>query len=68
MIIWQAEGIPDVATEDNGSALIAEISNGLTGDHETFVRVHSYTYKHASHGVFGELEGKRLRVTVELLD
>lgn len=68
MIIWEGEGTPEVMPEDSGRALIIEVSNGWAGDHEVFARLHSYVHGDAKHGPFGDLEGKRVRVTVEVVE
>jgi hypothetical protein len=54
----------DIETEDNGAARIVEISHD---DSDLFVRIQSWDAL-KTHTEHRQLEGKRVRITIETLD
>jgi hypothetical protein len=58
-----------IDVEDNGSAKILEVDNvdDPADGNSLFVRIQSYDYE-ANHPVMDSLVGKRVRVTIEVLD
>lgn len=68
----QFEGLVEYTKEDSGQALIATIYEG--GPKDMFVRIQSWetedqnTDKKPEHKTARSLEGKRVRVTIEVID
>lgn len=56
------EGAADVETDDGGHAKIVEI-----GDDHEFVRIQSWSGE-KSHPFIDQIAGKKIRVTVEVID
>lgn len=57
------EGKVECKSEDSGCALIAEIE----GNDEFFVRLHSWS-DNKNHKFMKNIKGKKVRVTVEIID
>lgn len=53
--------------QDSGMAQIFEVDNYTGDETELFVRVQSYSNS-KNHSVMDSLHGKRIRVTIEVLD
>lgn len=56
-----------ISTQDGGQAMIIEFSGGGAGDDGVFVRVHSWDSTR-QHDLLDSLRGRRVRVTVEIVD
>jgi hypothetical protein len=61
--ICTLEGKVESTTEDSGQAKIAEVS----GPDAFFVRLHSYD-ETKQHAAFAQFDGKRVRVTIEVVE
>lgn len=62
------EGVAEPTVEDGGQALILEVSDDADAERGEFVRLQSWCERCDTHPVLGPLAGKRLRVTVEIVD
>jgi hypothetical protein len=65
----ELEGVANFHEDDGGQALIAEVetSEFANDDEGFFVRLHSWSERHV-HEVAEKLQGKRVRVTVEVIE
>jgi hypothetical protein len=63
-----AEGVGDLDVEDGGQALIVHVDAGDDVDEGWFVRVQSWSERKQHEPWVAALHGKRVRVTVEVLD
>jgi len=61
------EAVPHFSTEDGGCAKIAEVCPNDFADEGIFVRIQSWSEKH-NHDTLDKLEGKKVRVTIEVVD
>lgn len=64
-VVFDETGVVEVESEDDGQALIAEISDGA--DEGLFVRLQSWS-ESRHHPAMDEMRGKRVRVTVEIVE
>lgn len=61
------EGRLSLETQDSGHSMIGYVGDETGNTEETFVRLHSWSSTKNHHEILA-LEGKRIRVTVEVLD
>ena len=66
-IVIESDAPVEYEVEDGGAALIAHIENEEADPH-FFVRLHSWNDAGDDHPTARKFEGKRVRVTVEVID
>ncbi len=73
-LIFQTEGMVDISTEDGGCAMIAENlpidTENSDEDNGMFVKIQSWDERDEdeAHLDMKKLDGKRVRITIEVLD